>query len=67
MNMRVPNGCEIFNGINGHSLSGPTVMDLRTVREFDVLCLPSVKNRTAAQMKRLRGREGPGRSGGSLD
>lgn len=32
------------------------VMDTRTMREFDVLCLPPVKNLTAGQIKRLRTR-----------
>ncbi len=32
------------------------VMDTKTMREFDVLCLPPVKNLTAAQIKRLRTR-----------
>lgn len=30
------------------------VMDTRTMREFDALCLPPVKEFTAAQIKRLR-------------
>ena len=30
------------------------VMDTRTMREFDALCLPPVKNLSAAQIKRLR-------------
>ena len=30
------------------------VMDTRTMREFDALCLPPVKNLTASQIKRLR-------------
>jgi len=30
------------------------VMGARTMREFDALCLPRVKNLTAAQIKRLR-------------
>jgi putative transcriptional regulator len=30
------------------------VMDARTMREFDVLCLPPIKNLSAAQIKRLR-------------
>lgn len=30
------------------------VMDTRTMREFDALCLPPVKELTAAQIKRLR-------------
>lgn len=30
------------------------VMDGKTMREFDVLCLPPIKNMTAAQIKRLR-------------
>lgn len=29
-------------------------MDIATLREFDVLCLPPVKEYTAAQIKRLR-------------
>jgi putative transcriptional regulator len=32
------------------------VMDAKTMREFDVLCLPRVKNLSAAQIKRLRTR-----------
>ncbi len=32
------------------------VMSTRTMREFDALCLPPVKNLTAAQIKRLRQR-----------
>ena len=32
------------------------VMDTRTMREFDVLCLTPVKNLSAAQIKRLRTR-----------
>jgi len=30
------------------------VMDTTTMREFDVLCLPPIKNLSAAQIKRLR-------------
>jgi len=30
------------------------VMDTTTMREFDALCLPPVKNLSAAQIKRLR-------------
>lgn len=30
------------------------VMDTKTMREFDALCLPPVKDLTAAQIKRLR-------------
>ena len=30
------------------------VMDSKTMKEFDVLCLPPVKSMTAAQIKRLR-------------
>lgn len=30
------------------------VMDPQTMREFDVLCLPRVKEYTAAQIKRIR-------------
>jgi putative transcriptional regulator len=30
------------------------VMDTKTMREFDALCLPPVKKLTAAQIKRLR-------------
>lgn len=30
------------------------VMDTRTMREFDALCLPPVKDLTAAKIKRLR-------------
>jgi putative transcriptional regulator len=30
------------------------VMDTRTMREFDALCLPPVKDLTAAQIKQLR-------------
>jgi putative transcriptional regulator len=30
------------------------VMDTRTMREFDALCLPPVKDLTAGQIKRLR-------------
>lgn len=30
------------------------LMDARTMREFDVLCLPKVKEYTAAQIKRIR-------------
>lgn len=33
------------------------VMGTRTMREFDALCLPPVKDLTAAQIKRLRTRE----------
>ena len=32
------------------------VMDTKTMRKFDVLCLPPVKNLSAAQIKRLRRR-----------
>lgn len=32
------------------------VMDTQTMREFDALCLPPVKNLTAAQIKRIRKR-----------
>jgi putative transcriptional regulator len=32
------------------------VMDAKTMREFDALCLPPVKNLSAAQIKRLRTR-----------
>jgi len=32
------------------------VMDAKTMREFDVLCLTPVKNLSAAQIKRLRTR-----------
>jgi putative transcriptional regulator len=32
------------------------VMDKKTMRKFDVLCLPPVKNLSAAQIKRLRTR-----------
>jgi putative transcriptional regulator len=32
------------------------VMDTRTMREFEALCLPPVKNLTAAQIKQLRTR-----------
>lgn len=32
------------------------VMDTRTMREFDALCLPPVKDLTAAQIKQLRTR-----------
>ncbi len=35
-------------------LHGAGVMDTKTMREFDALCLPPVKNLTAAQIKRLR-------------
>lgn len=30
------------------------VMDTKTMREFDALCLPPVRNLSAAQIKRLR-------------
>ena len=30
------------------------VMDPKTMREFDALCLPTLKNLTATQIKRLR-------------
>lgn len=33
-----------------------SVMDTRTMREFDALCLPSVQDLTAAQIKQLRTR-----------
>ncbi|OGI41836.1 MAG: transcriptional regulator [Candidatus Muproteobacteria bacterium RBG_16_64_11] len=32
------------------------LMDTKTMREFDVLCLPRVKEYTAAQIKRIRER-----------
>ena len=32
------------------------VMNTKTMREFDVLCLPPVRNLSAAQIKRLRTR-----------
>ncbi len=32
------------------------LMDAKTMREFDVLCLPRVKGYTAAQIKRIRER-----------
>jgi putative transcriptional regulator len=32
------------------------IMDTRTMREFDALCLPPVKELTAAQIKQLRTR-----------
>jgi putative transcriptional regulator len=32
------------------------VMDTKTMREFDALCLPPVKNLSPAQIKRLRTR-----------
>ena len=32
------------------------VMNPKTMREFDVLCLPPVRNLSAAQIKRLRTR-----------
>lgn len=32
------------------------VMDTRTMREFDALCLPPVKDLSAAQIRRLRAR-----------
>jgi putative transcriptional regulator len=32
------------------------VMDAKTMREFDVLCLPPVKRYTATQIKRIRNR-----------
>jgi len=34
------------------------VMETTTMREFDVLCLPRVKEYTGAQIKRLRGGRG---------
>ena len=37
---------------NGLHKSG--VMDARTMREFDVLCLPPVKEYSARQIKRIR-------------
>jgi putative transcriptional regulator len=32
------------------------VMDAKTMREFDALCLPTVKRYTATQIKRIRNR-----------
>jgi len=37
-------------------LHGAGVMDTKTMREFDALCLTPVKNLSAAQIKRLRTR-----------
>lgn len=37
-------------------LHGAGLMDTRTMREFDVLCLPPVREYTAAQIKRIRER-----------
>lgn len=35
-------------------LHGAALTDARTLREFDVLCLPRIKEYTAAQIKRIR-------------
>ena len=37
-------------------LHGAGVMSTKTMREFDALCLPPIKNLSAAQIKRLRTR-----------
>ena len=39
-----------------HGLHQAGVMDAVTLREFDALCLPPVKDYSAAQIKRLRQR-----------
>ncbi len=39
---------------NAKDLHDAGVMDQTTMREFDALCLPPVKNYTAVQIKRIR-------------
>ena len=39
-----------------HGLHQAGVMDAKTMRDFDALCLPTVKRYTPAQIKRIRAR-----------
>ncbi len=39
-----------------HGLHQAGVMDAKTMRDFDALCLPAVKRYTPAQIKRIRAR-----------
>ncbi|ADE15440.1 helix-turn-helix domain protein [Nitrosococcus halophilus Nc 4] len=39
-----------------HGLHKAGVMDAKTMREFDALCLPPIKQYTPAQIKRIRTR-----------
>ena len=49
-------GKSILNNVHetAKGLHRAGVMDGKTMREFDVLCLPPVKNMNAAQIRRLR-------------
>ena len=49
-------GKSILNNVHetAKGLRRAGVMDGKTMREFDALCLPPVKNMSAAQIKRLR-------------
>lgn len=49
-------GKSILNNVHetAKGLHRVGVMDGKTMREFDALCLPPVKNMTAAQIRRLR-------------
>jgi putative transcriptional regulator len=39
-----------------HGLHGTGLVDAKTMRDFDVLCLPKVRSLSASQIKRLRER-----------
>lgn len=49
-------GKSILNSVHetAKGLHRAGVLDNKTMREFDALCLPPVKNMTAAQIKHLR-------------
>ena len=49
-------GKSILNDVHktAKGLHRAGVMDSKTMREFDALCLPPVKDMTAAQIRRLR-------------
>lgn len=42
----------VYDAANGLHKAG--LMDAKTMREFDALCLPSIKSYSAQQIKRLR-------------
>jgi putative transcriptional regulator len=48
----------ILNAVHetARGLRDAGLMEAKTMREFDVLCLPRVKEYTAAQIKRIRER-----------
>jgi putative transcriptional regulator len=48
----------ILNAVHetAHGLHVAGLMEAKTMREFDVMCLPRIKEYTAAQIKRIRER-----------